>query len=329
MDRIRVALIGCGGITAAHARGFLALAEEAQVVATVDVDLAKAEQRRTELGADAAYTDYRQALERRDVDAVDLCLPHDLHAEVAIAAAQAGKHVLCEKPIACNQDEARRMIAAAEQANVRLMIAYCERYSNQYVAMKRLLDEGAIGTPFLLRIDHNQWVSMPEGHWVNDPAKLGGGTVAGSGTHRLDLLRWFGGDVLRVAARTRNTGLTPLRGEDVAVIALEFANGALGEMVCSWSVRRPMWYEGFLVYGRDGLMHNIGGVQISRNGGDYEKVEMPYDDAGGFREEIRHFLACIRDGRTPLTDGREGLKALQLVEAVYKAAQQEAWIQVE
>ncbi|MCL5283448.1 MAG: Gfo/Idh/MocA family oxidoreductase [Armatimonadetes bacterium] len=327
-DKIGIGLIGCGGISAVHRDGWLAASDIARMVATCDVNRQSAELRKEELNAETAYEDYRLLLKRDDLTAVDLCLPHDLHAEVAIAAAQAGKHILCEKPIAVNQEEARRMIHAAEQNAVTLMIAYCERYSNAHVAMKRLVEAGEIGKPFLLRIDHSQWVDYPAGHWINDPTKLGGGVVAGSGPHRLDMLRWFGGEVRRVAARAVNTGLTQLGGEDTAVIALEFDSGAIGEMTCTWSARRYPWYEGFLVFGRGGMVHNIGGVQLSRNGGDFTPVPLPHDDAAGFREEIAHFLSCIQTGATPLTSGQEALKTLQLVEAVYTAIKSSNWVDV-
>jgi predicted dehydrogenase len=328
MDKVRIGLIGCGGISGAHSGAYHALSNETQVVATCDSNEDAARRRMADLGADAAHSDYRRVLERGDIDAVDLCLPHDLHAEVAVAAAEAGKHVFCEKPIATSQEEARRMIDAAARANVRLMIAYCERFSNASMAMKAILDEGGIGEPFLLRIDHNQWVNMPGGHWINDPKALGGGVVAGSGTHRLDLLRWFGGDVKRVASRFVHTGLTPLGGEDAAVISLDYEGGAAGEMVATWSAKRYPWYEGFLIYGREGMLHNIGGVFHSCDGAAFEPVTLPHDDESGFREEIRHFLRCVRDGSTPLTDGNEALKTLKLVEAVYAASQSDAWVEV-
>ncbi len=327
-DRIRMGLIGCGGISRAHRDGFLALSDQVQVAATCDTQLELAEERRIELEADRAYRDYRDILDRKDIDAVDIMLPHDLHKEVTIAAAQAGKHILCEKPIASDETSAREMIEAANNAGVLLMIAYCERYGNAHQEMKRLVESGAVGDPFLLRIDHSQWVHMPAGHWINDPSKLGGGVVAGSGTHRLDLLRWFGGEVRRVAARFLHTGLTPLGGEDTAVISVEFAGGAIGEMVCTWSAQRAPWYETLMVHGSRGVVHNLDGVKISRNGGDFEGVSLSHDDPYGFREEIRHFLSCVRSGETPLTNGNEALKTLRLVNKVYEAANSECWIEV-
>jgi len=326
MKQLRLALIGCGGISGAHRVGIKQLGGQIKLVAVCDVN-PEAACAAADSSDDkpAVYSKYEEVLARDDVQAVDLLLPHDLHPPVAIAAARAGKHILCEKPIAPTRREAREMIAAAEQAGVKLMIAYCERYDSRHQAVRALLDEGAIGRLHLTRIDHDQWVSYPVGHWINDPAKLGGGTVAGSGTHRLDLLRWFNGEVSRVFAFSHHSGMTPLRGEDMAVISLEFASGAIGEMTICWSCPRFPWYEGLWLYGDRGVIHNVGGLQISRRegegkGGEFEPVPLPYEEGAGFREEIRHFANCVLEDRQPLTDGYEALKALELVEAVYRSA---------
>ena len=323
---LRLALIGCGGISRAHLDGIRQLDGLVEVVAVCDTDRGAAAQAAARAGGGPAVCErYQEVLARDDVQAVDILLPHHLHAPVTLAAAAAGKHVLCEKPNARTRAEARQMIQAAQAAGIKLMVAYCERYANEYQAAHALLQQGAIGPLHLSRIDHNQWVSPPAGHWLTDPEALGGGAVAGSGTHRLDLLRWFNGEVARVAAFAANTGVTTGRGEDVAAISLEFANGAVGEMAISWSCRRFPWYEGLWLYGEQGVIHNVGGLQLSRLGADgqateYEPVPLPHDDRGGFREEIRHFAECVLENRQPLTDGEQALRTLELVEAVYRAA---------
>src|SRR5947209_16182127 len=173
-EPVRVALIGCGGIATAHLAGYRSLPELGRIVVACDADPDSARRRAQETGAEACF-DYRAALARDDVEAVDLCLPHDLHEPVTRAAAAAGKHVLVEKPIARNLAEAGRMIAACAEAGVHLMVAHCQRFSADRQTAKRLVDEGAIGRIYLMRTDHNQWVDYPSGHWINDPVKLGGG----------------------------------------------------------------------------------------------------------------------------------------------------------
>src|SRR6266536_4072620 len=140
-EPVRVALIGCGGIATAHLIGYDALHELGRIVVACDTDAESARRRAEETGAEPA-TDVAAVLERDDVEAVDLCLPHDLHEPVARAAAAAGKHVLVEKPIARDLAEADRMIAACAAAGVHLMVAHCQRFSADRQTAKRLVDEG-------------------------------------------------------------------------------------------------------------------------------------------------------------------------------------------
>jgi predicted dehydrogenase len=321
-EPVRVALIGCGGIASAHLSGYQALPELGRVVVACDSDAENARRRAAETGAEALF-DYREALSRDDVEAVDLCLPHDLHEPVARAAAAAGKHVLVEKPITRSMAEADRMIAACAEAGVHLMVAHCQRFSADRQTAKRLVDDGAIGRVYMMRTDHNQWVEYPAGHWINDPVKLGGGGIAGSGVHHLDILRWFCGDVTRVSAGVTRSSLTPRTAEDGGVVLLEHAGGAVSELALCWSAQRFPWYESFWIYGTGGIIHNVGGLHLFRGKpreGAFERVATDHDDAGGFREEIRHFLTCVRTGERPRMPGEEARAALELVLAAYRSA---------
>jgi predicted dehydrogenase len=322
-EPVRLALLGCGGIATAHLSAYAALPELGRVVVACDSDPENARRRAEETGAAACF-DVEEALSRDDVEAVDLCLPHDLHAPVTLAAAAAGKHVLVEKPIARNLEEADRMIAACAAAGVHLMVAHCQRFSAERQTAKRLVDDGAIGRIYLMRTDHNQWVDYPPGHWINDPAKLGGGGVAGSGVHHLDVLRWFCGDVAWVSAGLARSGLTARTAEDAGLVLLEHASGAVSELALSWTAHRFPWYESFWIYGSEGVIHNVGGLQMFRGlarSGEFERVPKDHDDTGGFREEIRHFLTCIRTAQRPRMPGEEARAALELVLAAYRSAE--------
>jgi predicted dehydrogenase len=322
-EPVRVALIGCGGIAASHIRGYQALPELARVVGVCDTNPERAQQRAAEIGAEA-HVHYKDVLARPDVEAVDLCLPHDLHEPFTLAAAGAGKHVLVEKPIARNLYEADRMIDACAAARVHLMVAHCQRFSADRQTARRLVNEGAIGEIYLMRTDHNQWVDYPAGHWINDPTKLGGGGIAGSGVHHLDTLRWFCGDVSRVSAGLARSGLTERTAEDAGVVLLEHAGGAVSEMALCWTTQRFPWYESFWIYGSEGVIHNVRGLQIFRGPagkGEFVRVPTDHDDAGGFREEIRHFVCCVRTGERPRMPGEEARAALELVLAAYRSAE--------
>lgn len=322
-DAIRVGLIGCGGISRAHARAYRNLGEtEVRVVIVCDEVLSLAEERARETGALSSTGDWRVVLDRKDVDAVDLCLPHDLHAEVAVAAAQAGKHILVEKPLATTLADADRMVQAARDANVRLMCAFCERFDPQHVLVKRLVAEGYLGTPMMARIDHNQNVEMPPGHWIRYARRLGGGAIASAGCHRLDLLRWFFGEVVDVSA-FRFYWRERMEGETAGVVILRFENGALGAFQINWMTRKPVWYERLWLEGTEGSLHNHGGLQVfslrrPEWSEGYVRLDVPSADP--FTEEIRHFLECIRTGDEPLTHGADARKTMAIALAAYESA---------
>ncbi len=316
MKPIRVGIIGCGGISQAHARGYQNLPELLQIAATCDEIEINAEERAQQLGADQVYTDYEKMLKDANIDAVDICLPHDLHAVVSIAASEAGKHVLVEKPIAISLEEADSMIAASEKAGTLLMVALNQRYDPAHQRIKEMIDEGVLGRILCIRIDHNQNVSLPEGHWIRSRARLGGGVLIGSGIHRVDLLRWFGGEVTQVASFQVEQP-ERMEGEVVVVMNALFESGAIGEVTAIWAVRKAPWYEGVWVYGTEGSVYRINGLFWDSPDG-YVKLDVP--EADSFTEELRHFGQCILNDNTPLTSGVEARRSLEVVLAAYRSA---------
>lgn len=323
MNPIRIGLIGAGGISGPHAAGYRKLAAEgmAEVVGVCDSVGSLAAVRAHELSAPHVFSDYRDLL-ALDVDAVDICLPHDVHAEVALAAIAQGKHVLVEKPVATTLEDAEHMIRAARAAGLILQVGHNERFDPQYQEMKRLLMEGAVGTVVSARADHNQDVRLPEAHWLRSAARSGGGALIGSGIHRVDLLRWFLGDVQEVYSVQR---VLPerLEGEAVALTTLRFRSGAIASLSTNWAVRRFPWYELMWLYGTDGSMHNVGGLHLdseARSPSALDFVLQPLPQKDSFTEEIRHFLGCVAQGYRPLVDGEEGMAALAVCLAAYRSA---------
>ena len=324
MKPIKVGLIGCGGITNAHARGYQNLTDLFHVAATCDVLEDNAAERGQQLGATSIYTDYEKMLKEADIDAVDICLPHDLHAEVSIAASEAGKHVIVEKPIAIALAEADSMIAAAKKAGAILMVALNQRYDPAHQRIKQMIDEGTLGELLCIRIDHNQNVSLPEGHWIRSRDRLGGGVLIGSGIHRVDLLRWFGGEATQIA-NFQAKQPERMEGEVAVVMSALFESRCIGEVTAIWAVRKAPWYEGVWVYGTEGSVYCINGLFWDGPDG-YVKLDVP--EADSFTEELRHFGQCILNGNTPLTNGVEARRSLELVLAAYRSAETGGIIQL-
>ena len=232
--RIRVALIGAGGIFKAHARGFLKAGGRCEIAAVVKEHPERADEARALLGNVRIERDYRSVL--ADVDAVDILLPHDLHLEATLAAAQAGKPVLIEKVMARNVKECDRMIAACRKAGVSLTVCHDRRYDPDWMALKRVLDSGALGKVHHWRLEHNQDLDLPPGHWIRSAERLGGGAIMSCLTHQIDGLRWYAGEVAEVACMTQ---VVPSRmeGECIGVIAARLRSGAMAQLSINWATR--------------------------------------------------------------------------------------------
>ncbi len=317
MKPIKIGIIGCGGISRAHARGYKNLTDLFQITATCDTIETNAIERGQQLGAKNIYTDYKKMLKEADIDAVDICLPHDIHAEVSIDALESGKHVIVEKPIATTLQEADDMISTANKAGLTLMVALNERYDPVHQQIKKMIDDGTLGKLLCIRIDHNQNVLLPEGHWIRSKKRLGGGVLIGSGIHRVDLLRWFGGEVKKVANFWAKQP-ERMEGEVAVVMNVLFESGCIGEVTALWAVRKAPWYEGVWVYGTNGSVYRINGLFWDSPDG-YVKVDVP--EADSFTEELRHFGQCMLNGQKPLTSGEEARRSLEVVLAAYRSAE--------
>ena len=325
-EKVRVGLIGAGGIANAHAAGYLAYADRAQVVAIAEPDAGRAEAMRARLGGSARiYPGWEELLRDDEVEAVDICLPHHLHMPAAVAAAQAGKHILVEKPIARDLDEADAMIRAADEAGVRLMVAHDRRYHPAFAKVKELIDAGEIGRLLCVRLDHNQNLVLPEGHWIRSREKLGGGAIMSCLVHQFDAMRWYAGAVELVGCISL-TWPERMEGEVIGVVPMRFRSGAVGDAVINWAVRgsaprNGTWGELIWISGEKGSIHNLGGLFIRRDdgksAGEFEPV--PVEPGGGHARAVQHFVDCVVNGSEPLTSGREGRATLEVAEAAYRS----------
>lgn len=327
-ERVRLGLIGAGRISRAHVRAYTELADHIKVVAIAEPNETAASAARESLGEDGeacrVYSDWRQLLEQRDLEAVDVCLPHDLHAPVCVAAAEASMHVLVEKPIARDLAEADAMIAAAERAGVLLMVCHDRRYAPELVAIKDLVDGGAIGQLLCLRLDHNQYIRVGPTDWIFQRRRLGGGAIMSCLTHQLDLIRWYGGEVAQVGCVSL-TLPDRMEGEIIGVVPLRFASGAVGDAVINWHMQGHglpggLWTEHVWLSGRDGNIHNWNGVHVLRHETAAQGYAARTVPAGtGHTGAIAHFAACVRNGAAPLTNGREARASLEVALAAHAA----------
>jgi predicted dehydrogenase len=268
-----------------------------------------------------AFTSVEALLDGSDM--IDICTPPALHAEATIAAARAGKHIVCEKPIARHLADARAMIAACEAANVRLFIAHVVRFFPEFARAKAVADSGALGRLGVVRSVRG---GAPPGHsaWFADAAQSGGVTLDVA-IHDIDYQRWLCGDVVRVFAR----GLTFRNLKvDHALITLRFANGAIGHVEGSWAFPAGNFRTYLELAGTEGiLVHDSDDTQpleVQYHAGAAPSTppaigdSVPLDDDPYFLE-FRHFLDALDSGSEFLVTPHDALAALQIALAAIES----------
>ncbi len=328
---IRFAIIGCGRIAPRHAQSLLDLRDQARLVAVVDIIESRATHLAKQFGAEPA-TDYRQILEREDIDAVCVCAPSGLHAQIGIETAQHGKHVIVEKPMALTLPDADALIDACARAGVTLTVVLQNRYNPPMQDLKRLVESGRMGR-LLLGNATVRWYrpqSYYEDEWHGTRA-MDGGALMNQSIHHIDALQWIMGDVQSVFAYGA-TLAHRMECEDVGVATWRFASGALGVIEGS-TLTWPENLEGSVaIFGERGSV-KVGGTALNRKvfwkvDGQLEQerqllsaeeVDPPSVYGASHRAVLADTLAAMREGRPSQTDGLEGRRSLALVLAMYES----------
>lgn len=318
---IRVGLIGGGGIASAHIRGYTTHAERIAVTAVADAVPETVQRRAAELGA-RGFADYREMIAAGDLDAVDICLPHHLHADAIVAAAEAGLHILCEKPLCLNPEEAARVQQAVADAGVTLMCAHNQLFLPAVAAAKEVLDSGRLGRVYEVRTTdcfRNDFDPANMG-WRASAATSGGGELIDTGYHPTYLMLHLAGSVpVEAVAMLSTHRLTFAEGEDSAQVIVRFANGAIGTLWTSWAYDPPEVTERFSVVAERGTLHSDGtSLHVHLRGG--ETTSTTYEPVDTFVAEIGHFADALAGGTKPLHTQKEGIEALGMILAGYASA---------
>lgn len=259
---LKVGIVGAGGITRAHLPAYLERPDRVQLNAVCDLVEPLAQELAKKAGIDAVYLDIQEMLRDADIEAVDICTTHNSHAPLAIAAAEAGKHVIVEKPMAISVQECRDMIAAADKAGTTLMVAQHLRYAPEAQAAKRLLDDGKLGTIEAVRTElfgggmRGRRRRRRQGErWMQDARRSGGGMMMSEQVHHIDLLRYYAGNVKRVSGVCKSLQEHMVHGaEDLVSATLEFESGAVGEV---WAKGNAIVPHGrtYTIFGNQGVFY--------------------------------------------------------------------------
>jgi predicted dehydrogenase len=320
---VKVGLIGCGNMGSGLIKNCAQL-ENAVAAGVSDPVVEKVEKLGDELHV-PAFGDYMDLLAMKDIDAVIVAVPNFRHAEVAIAAAENGKHVFCEKPMALTISDCDKMIQAAKANGVKLMVGQVLRYLPVFAKMKEIMDSGILGEPFSMyvsRLSGGSW-GNPQ-HW-RMKADLCGGVLYEVSVHELDYMRYVCGDVDRVTAFMGNYLQNDSRDyEDTAHVTLHFENGGIGTLIVG-QCSSMGGYEG-KIHCRKGTMHFDNGKRIiTYKTFDGDAVKLEAEDMKtepGVRRELRYFIEAIIEDKQPAIPGEEGRKVIEVVQAVYISARE-------
>jgi len=339
---LKVGIIGSGSIVQGrHAPGWskLAVRGEARVEAVSDVDRAAAERTVAVLEAEgngpaAIFDDYHALIREAGVDAVDICLPHHLHADAILAAVAAGKHIICEKPMCISLTEADRIVEAVERAGIVYMSGHDELFFPAIVAGKELMDRGGVGTPYIIR-SHEFPTNYPGAKvpgrppeqtamvgWRASRATMGGGVLIDKGYHPTYILLYLAGSEPVEVTAMSNTYVAQMDGEDTALVLVKFANGAIGQIFTGEAFVFPANDAKFHVIGERGEVYGTRQEVFVKPRGFAEPSvrSFPVDPRNNvFDMEIAHFADSIATGRPPIQDVHDGRRVLEVIQAAYRS----------
>lgn len=327
MSLLRVALVGAGRAGMVHGRNFAQGVPGARLVAVVDPDEQARTVAATELGVDKAFADPAELLADDSVDAVVIGAPTFTHADTAVLALQAGKHVLCEKPIASTLDQARAMAVAAEESAGQFLMGFMRRFDPDFTRAAERIAAGDIGQPVTVRSTTRGPGLPPE--WAWDPS-VSGGLVSEVNSHDIDTIRWLSGqEPLRIHAVGRAAKRPDIAERypgfvDALVATIELSDGALGQFdgACPADYGYDARVE---VYGTEGTIlvggpTGSGPLLVRPGRAETDPVRSwrsLFSDA--YREEDRHFVAVARGEEAPRTSANDGVHALATVVAANRS----------
>ena len=336
--KANIGVIGAGGIARRKTIPAMLKARNVRVVAVMDP--AGVEEIADDFSVPAAYTREADLLADPQVEAVYIASPVSCHKRQIRMAAEAGKHVLCEKPLARNLKEARDAVAACRRRRVFLQEGYMMRFHGAHTRIKELIDAGRLGRIVSMRAQLSCWYPKMKGAWRQDPRRGGGGALIDMATHLYDLLEFFAGPVRRIGAAVGRL-VQDYRSEDASTTLLEFASGAHGTVDCFFCIPDEASRTRLEIYGSRGAVLTEGTIGQSTRGkaeglfglgdaaydaGQDKDVErrfrrIRFRAVDPYRAECEYFADCVLEGRPPaVNDADHALHIMTLVEKAYASA---------
>lgn len=328
---IKIGLIGCGGIAEPHVNGYLKV-EDARITAVCDVVEANAQQRAEQAGGARIFADIATLLAEGDVDAVDICLPHHLHKDAIVAAANAGKHILCEKPLCLSLAEGEEVQKAVAANGVTLMCAHNQLFMPPIQLARKMLSEGTFGKIYEIRTTDSFYHTFnPETMgWRAHKQFIGGGELIDTGYHPSYMLLYLAGSApVQVTALLSKHRLEFMDGEDSAQVLVRFADGSVGNIVTSWAYEPTDNTERFAVVAEKGYLYSDGrDLHYKVRGSNpamINTVKLP--PVQTFDAEIADFIACLHEKRRPIHNEEDGINVLKMILGAYQSVEEKRTIE--
>lgn len=337
---LRVGIVGCGGISHAHARGWNKIPEKAKIVAVADVNPENARVVSDMAGGAEIHADYRELLKRVDVDAVDICLPHHLHKAAIIAAAEAGKHVMCEKPLCLSLSEAAEIRRAVERSGVTFMSAHNQVFMPTVDEAKKLLGQGILGP--IYKVYSSDCFVHPQNNlsdeekrtigqtWRSRKETMGGGELIDTGYHpTYRLLYLAGSEPIEVFAQTARFRMHHWQEEDTADVLLRFASGAFGQVTTSWAMPNLLGPYYFSVVGEKGQIYATADTLYVAMNGQSEPEVRKFQTVDTFAAEVEHLADVLAAGKRPLQSLPDATRVLEVILAAYRSVAEKRLVSLE
>ncbi|WP_062351359.1 Gfo/Idh/MocA family protein [Bacillus kwashiorkori] len=341
MEKLKVGVIGCGSIAKHRHLPEYEMNANVEIVAVCDIVPERAEQMAEKYNA-KAFTEYEELLKLEEIDAVSVCLPNYLHAPVSIAALNAGKHVLCEKPMATSREEAQAMIDAAKANDKKLMIAHNQRFVESHKLAKEIIDSGKLGKIYSFKTTFGHpgpegWSVDGRDSWFFEKEKAFIGALGDLGVHKADLIRYLLGEFTEVAAFVETNAKENTDVDDNAVVILRSNQGVIGQLSASWAYVTGD-DNSTIIYGEKGILkleadpkyalieqytngevknHELGKIQTNEEGGQTTT------------HVIDHFVESILENKEPLITGEEGKKSLEIILAALESQEKKAVVRLQ
>ena len=336
MEKTKVAVLGSGFIANIHLESYTRFVHDAEVAAIYGRNRERAEALAKQYGVPRVYDDLDKLFEECEVDVADICVPNYLHHDVCMKAAEAGKHVICEKPLALTLEEADEMIVACESRGLKLMYAEELCFAPKYERVRSIAEQGGLGDVYMLKQGEKH--DGPHSKWFYTKETAGGGVMMDMGCHALAWFKWMnkGVPVKSVYADMKTVFHNKITDCDDNVICIvEFENGVTGVAETSWAKPGGM-DDRIEIYGNKGVIYadlfrGNSALTYSSDGYGYaaEKAGSTkgwtftiFEEAfnQGYPQELEHFIKCVREDLEPCVTGKDGREVLEVIYAAYESA---------